>query len=96
MAEQDKNVSPSVLWEVWKRILGFSKPYLVWLIAGLILTGLATGVWLSIPLGIRALNLFEINSASHLNRSMSHSFYARATQIKGVTVTWNDPVMTAI
>lgn len=43
------------LWIALRRIYGLSRPYRVWLYASVILTVLASLVWLVIPLGLRSL-----------------------------------------
>ena len=53
--ESDVKRTPATLWRAMGRILVFSYPYRYRLLAGLILTLLATGVCLVIPLGVRSL-----------------------------------------
>ena len=52
---------PLALWQAWKRIVAFTRPYLLRLVLGLLFTALSTGVWLTIPLGLRSLldSVFE-------------------------------------
>jgi subfamily B ATP-binding cassette protein MsbA len=61
MAEDKEKRSPANLWRVLRSIFAYSRPYRYRLLAGLLLTLLATVVWLSIPLGIRSLldSVFE-------------------------------------
>ena len=46
---------PRSLWRALKRILPYARPYRIRLITGLLVTILAMTVWLTIPLGLRAL-----------------------------------------
>ena len=52
----DKKIhSPTALWQAWKRIFVFVRPYMSRLVLGVVFTALSTGVWLLIPLGLRSL-----------------------------------------
>jgi subfamily B ATP-binding cassette protein MsbA len=60
---QEKNqvYPPLDLWQAWKRIFAFTRPYLFPLVLGLLFTALSTAIWLTIPLGLRSLldSVFE-------------------------------------
>ena len=60
-AEETEKRSPVALWRVLCRIYAYSRPYRFRLICGLLLTVVATMVWLAIPLGLRSLldSVFE-------------------------------------
>ena len=53
--DQPDNRSPASLWQTMRRIIVYSYPYRYRMLVGLILTVLATLVWLVIPLGLRSL-----------------------------------------
>ncbi|MDP6779015.1 MAG: ABC transporter transmembrane domain-containing protein, partial [Candidatus Latescibacteria bacterium] len=59
--EDTQKRSPVALWRVLRRIYGYSEPYRLRLYGGLLLTLMATMVWLTIPLGLRSLldSVFE-------------------------------------
>ncbi|MDA0748738.1 MAG: ABC transporter transmembrane domain-containing protein [bacterium] len=67
----DENVkrTPASLWRTLRRIYSYSRPHRVRLFVGLGLTLMATGVWLVIPLGLRALldSVFEQGDQDLLN-----------------------------
>ena len=52
---KNQNHSPMALWQAWKRIFVFVRPYALRLVLGVVFTALSTGVWLLIPLGLRSL-----------------------------------------
>jgi subfamily B ATP-binding cassette protein MsbA len=68
-ASEKARRSPANLWRVLNRIFAYSKPYRWRLLAGMVLTLLATVVWLTIPLGIRSLldSVFEKGDQDLLN-----------------------------
>lgn len=53
----------------WRRILVFVRPYLLRFIIGLVLTGVASVIWLSVPLGVKSLldSVFEQSDRRLLN-----------------------------
>lgn len=61
---------PATLWKAMRRIFGLSQPYRIRLYTALILTALASLVWLIIPLGLRELldAVFESGNRTMLNR----------------------------
>ena len=67
--EETVKRSPVALWRVLRRIFGYSRPYRSRLYAGLLLTVVATMVWLTIPLGLRSLldSVFEEADRGLLN-----------------------------
>ncbi len=67
--EEAEKRSPVALWRVLRRIYGYSRPYRARLYCGLLLTVVATMVWLTIPLGLRSLldSVFEEADRGLLN-----------------------------
>jgi ATP-binding cassette, subfamily B, bacterial MsbA len=61
--------SVASLWRVLSRIFSYARPYWLRLAAGLLLTGMASLVWLAIPLGLRSLldSVFEARDQGMLD-----------------------------
>ena len=59
--EKNQVYQPLALWQAWKRIFAFTRPYLFRFVLGLLFTALSTAIWLTIPLGLRSLldSVFE-------------------------------------
>lgn len=67
--KQEQNDNKTDLWQAWKRILGYVRPYVLRLAIGLMLTGIASVIWLSVPLGVKSLldSVFEQQNRALLN-----------------------------
>ena len=61
--------SVASLWRVLSRIFSYARPYWLRLAVGLLLTGMASLVWLAIPLGLRSLldSVFEARDQGMLD-----------------------------
>ncbi|MBT5829206.1 MAG: hypothetical protein HOH77_03330 [Candidatus Latescibacteria bacterium] len=69
MNEKENNNNSPNLWQGWKRILGYVRPYILRLVIGLVLTAIASAIWLTVPLGVKSLldSVFEQKNRELLN-----------------------------
>jgi subfamily B ATP-binding cassette protein MsbA len=67
--EKDNKDKRTDLWRAWKRILSYARPYVLRLGIGMVLTVVASVIWLSVPLGVKSLldSVFEEQNRGLLN-----------------------------